>query len=167
LLLDVIPGPDSTLSATYDGGSEVLSVGADGIARGLEMTLLPTPAGLRILRPAEAIDSVAVPLVHAARPAADLAGRYRSDELEADIEIVNAGGSWFASFNGILGTGPLMPVTPVAPDVLRLTCHRALDAPAPGDWTVQVQRTAEGKIAGVTVGCWLARGVWFRSTPIH
>jgi D-aminopeptidase len=168
LLLDVIPGPDGTLAASYDGGSEVLSVGADGIARGLEMTLSPVPAGLRIQRPADAIDSEAVPVGadDANSPAADLAGTYHSDELEADLVVENAGGSWFASFRGFLGTGPLMPVTPVTLDLLKLTCHRALDAPAPGVWTLLVHRSADGKIAGVTVGCWLARAVEFRSTQI-
>ncbi|MDP3960914.1 MAG: D-aminopeptidase [Pseudorhodobacter sp.] len=164
LLLDVTLNPDGTLAATYDGGAEELSLGADSIARGLDMTLSPTTWGLRIQRPADAIDSEAEPLGAAASgPATDIAGRYHSDELEADLEIVNAGGAWFASFHGFLGTGPLMPVTPVGADVWRLACHRALDAPAPGDWTVRVQHCADGKIASVTVGCWLARNVTFRS----
>lgn len=164
LTLDVTLNTDGTLAASYDGGAEVLCLGADGIARGLDMTLTPTTGGLRIQRPADAIDTEAQPLgaTIANNPATDLAGRYRSDELEADLEIVNAGGSWFASFQGFLGTGPLMPVTPVGTDVWRLTCHRALDAPAPGDWTLQVQRAADGRIASVSVGCWLARNVSFR-----
>lgn len=165
LLLDVTLNPDGTLAASYDGGAEVLSLGTDGIARGLDMTLSPTTGGLRIQRPSDAIDSVAEPLAltRAGGADADLAGRYHSDELEADLEMVSAGGSWFASFRGFLGTGPLMPVSPVAKDVWRLTCHRALDAPAPGDWTVQVHRAPDGKIASLSVGCWLARNVSFRS----
>ena len=164
LLLDVTLNPDGTLAASYDGGTEVLSLGADGIARGLDMTLSASTGGLRIQRPSDAIDTEAEPLgtAVASSPATDLAGRYHSDELEADLEIVNAGGSWFAGFQGFLGTGPLMPLTPVSKDVWRLNCHRALDAPAPGDWTVQMQRSADGKIASASVGCWLARNVTFR-----
>jgi D-aminopeptidase len=164
LLLDVTLNPDGTLAASYDGGAEVLSVGQDGMARGLDMTLQPTAAGLRIRRPADAIDAEAVAVAASTNAAPDLAGRYHSDELEASLEFVDAGGSWFAGFSGFLGSGPFMPVTWVGDDVLRLTCHRALDAPAPGDWTVQVHRAAGGRISGVTVGCWLARGVTFRST---
>ena len=167
LLLDVKINSDGTLVASYDGSAEVLSLGADGIARGLGMMLSPTTGGLRIRRPADAIDSEAEPFgALAIAPAPDLAGRYYSGELEADLEIVNAGGAWFASFHGFLGTGPLMPVTPVGADVWRLTCHRALDAPAPGDWTVQVHRSVDGKIASITVGCWLARNVTFLSVLI-
>ena len=91
----------------------------------------------------------------------DIAGRYRSEELGSELEIVNAGGSWFAGFRGFLGTGPLMPLAPAGKDVWRLACHRALDAPAPGDWTVRLRRSADGALAGLSVGCWLARDVTF------
>ena len=32
---------------------------------------------------------------------------------------------------------------------------------APGDWTVRLSRTETGALAGLTVGCWLARNVGF------
>ncbi len=159
LLLDVVVGADGTLSASYDGGPEVLAVGADGIARGLDMSLAVEGAALRITRPGDAIDSLAEPAGTA--PAADIAGRYRCAELGAEFEVVNAGGSWFGGFRGMLGSGPLMPMSPAGGDLWRLTCHRSLDAPAPGDWTVQVRRGAGGAVAGLTIGCWLARNVTF------
>jgi D-aminopeptidase len=34
-----------------------------------------------------------------------------------------------------------------------------MDAPAPGDWTVLVRRDGAGKVSGLTLGCWLARGL--------
>jgi D-aminopeptidase len=40
-----------------------------------------------------------------------------------------------------------------------LPCPRALDHTAPGDWTLRFRRDAAGGVAGVEVGCWLARGL--------
>ncbi|MNW19003.1 D-aminopeptidase [compost metagenome] len=48
---------------------------------------------------------------------------------------------------------------PLAEDVWLLRCKRSMDAPAPGDWTVVVSRDAEGKVTGLTIGCWLARRI--------
>jgi len=164
LLLDIAANPDGTLSATYAGGPEVLSIGDDGVARGLDMTLSFVDGGLRIQRPGDCIDSLSAPIVVTGDDAAsmELAGHYKADDVGSELEIVRAGGSWFAGFCGFLGSGPLMPITPVGKDLWRLTCLRSLDAPAPGDWTVRVQRIANGAIAGVSVGCWLARNVAFR-----
>ena len=162
LLLDVVVNADNgTLSASYDGGPEALSVGADGIAHGLDMTLTLESAGIRVVRPGDGINALAVPVAEASQDDGDIAGIYRSAELESDLEIISAGGAWFGGFRGFLGSGPLMPLSPAGKDLWRLTCHRSLDAPAPGDWTVQISRAADGKVAGTTVGCWLARNVVF------
>ena len=41
-----------------------------------------------------------------------------------------------------------------------------MDAPAPGDWTLRVRRDGNGKAAGLTLGCWLARGIdYTRAAP--
>lgn len=159
LLLDVTVGADGRLSACYDGGAETLAVGADGVARGYDMTLSRQDGALRIERPDDAIRTLARPVEPGTSD--DVAGRYRSDEFEAELEIVDAGGSLFAGFRGFLGAGPLMPLTPVGRDVFRLGCRRSMDAPAPGDWTVRLSRTETGALAGLTVGCWLARNVGF------
>ncbi|MDY0883619.1 D-aminopeptidase [Dongia soli] len=162
LLLDVsVNAGNGTLKASYDGGPKVLSVGPDGVAHGLDMTLRLEAGGIRILRQGDAIDSLAVPVTEGSNDGLDIGGTYRSVELESELELICAGGSWFAAFHGFLGTGPLMPMSPAGKDIWRLACHRSLDAPAPGDWTVQIKRSADGKIAGVTVGCWLARNVAF------
>jgi len=159
LLLDVTVNADGTLCARYDGGSEVLSVGDDGVAQGLDMTLHVETTGLRIRRPGDAIDTTASKV--STPETRDIAGHYRSDELGSSLEITNAGGSWFAGFSGFLGTGPLMPLVPAGQDVWHLACHRSLDAPAPGDWTLQILQTSGGRVESVRVGCWLARNVVF------
>jgi len=149
LLLDIAANPDGTVSASYDGGAEVLSIGSDGVARGLDMTLTAVDGGLGIHRPFDGIQSHATPIRAEAvsAMAAELAGTYRSDEVGSELEVI---------------CGPMMPLSPVGPDLWRMSCLRSLDAPAPGDWTVQVARLANGAISGVTIGCWLARNVAFR-----
>ena len=164
LLLDIAANPDGTVSATYDGSAKVLGIGPDGVARGFDMTLTPAGGGLAIHRPTDGILSHATP-IHAQagiETSTDLAGIYLSDEVGSELEIFCAGGCWFAGFRGFLGTGPMMPLSPVAPDLWRMSCLRSLDAPAPGDWTMQVERRANGAVTGVTIGCWLARNVAFR-----
>ena len=159
LLLDVKANADGTLDATYDGGAETLSVGADGVARGLAMTLARDGEAVRIDRPGDAIHSLALTVPD--RPGGDISGTYRSPEFESELEIVNANGSWFAGFKGFLGKGPMMPLLSAGPDVWRLVCNRSLDAPSPGDWTVRVQRSAGNRVEVLSIGCWLARNVTF------
>ena len=159
LLLDVTVNPDGTLSARYDGGTEVLSVGNDGVAQGLDMALCREAGAVQIRRPQDAIAVTACKLD--APEAQDIAGHYRSEELGSSLEVLNAGGSWFAGFSGFLGKGPLMPLTPVGKDLWRLGCHRSLDAPSPGDWTLRVVRALDGTVESLRIGCWLARNVVF------
>lgn len=159
LVLSVAVNSDSTLSASYAGGAEVLEVGPDGVARGTDMTLSLAGPRLRIMRPGDVIDSLAERVDPDAPD--DIAGRYISYELEAELQIVNAGGSWFAGFSGFLGTGPMMPLLPTGRDVWRMACHRSLDAPAPGDWTFRIERGPDSKVSNIAVGCWLARNVTF------
>lgn len=40
-----------------------------------------------------------------------------------------------------------------------LAARRSMDAPAPGDWILQVRHNAAGMVSGLTLGCWLARGI--------
>ena len=158
-LLDVTTNSDGTLSGTYDGGAEILSIGGDGVARGLNMMLSREGGAMRIDRPGDAIRTLAYPV--AGETVDDISGTYRCAEFEAELEIVNAGCSWFAGFKGFLGHGPMMPLLPVGPDVWRLVCSRSLDAPSPGGWTVRVRRLTGGKAGALTIGCWLARNVDF------
>jgi D-aminopeptidase len=93
----------------------------------------------------------------------DIAGRYANDELGATLTLDASGGALSAAFDGPLGAGPAERVHPAARDVWTLATRRTLDAPAPGDWTLQVHRTAGGAADRLTLGCWLARRTdWHR-----
>ena len=81
------------------------------------------------------------------------------DELEADLTIVETGGALHGFFQGALGTGEMMSLYPVGEDIWTLPCRRSMDAPAPGDWTIQIHRDAKRAIEGLTIGCWLARNL--------
>jgi D-aminopeptidase len=65
----------------------------------------------------------------------------------------------FVAFEGFLGKSGMQSLYAFGPDVWLLPCPRGLDAPGPGDWTLVFDRDADGKVAGLTIGCWLARGV--------
>lgn len=93
---------------------------------------------------------------------AELAGRYTSDEVGAEIAIEARDGGVHARFTGVLGTGRMEPMAPAGKDVWTLTTRRSMDAPAPGDWTLLVRRGGGGAIAGVILGCWLAHGIEYR-----
>lgn len=158
LLLDVTTHGDSVL-ARFAGGTETLSVAADGAARSAGMTLTREGEGLRIVRPADNLTGVAQRVEGAA--ATDIAGRYWSKETESLLEIDASGRTFAGRFDGFLGRGPMHAISPVAGDVFKLSTPRTMDAPSPGDWTLRVRRDASGKIEGVTLGCWLARNVAF------
>ena len=53
----------------------------------------------------------------------------------------------------------MQPLYAIAEDIWLLPCQRGMDAPAPGDWTVVVERDVAGTITGLTIGCWLSRGL--------
>jgi D-aminopeptidase len=91
-------------------------------------------------------------------PAEDIGGKYRCDELDAEITVVDMGGTLYGGFSGFLGQGRMELLEPVGPDVWMLPCPRALDHTAPGDWTLAFRREG-GRVAGIDVGCWLARGL--------
>jgi D-aminopeptidase len=159
LLLDIAAIGGGRLSATYGGSTDVLGMDSDGAARGQTMQLTLAHGSLRIDRAADAIHSTAVP---AGEPRnEDLSGVYRSEEFGSELQILTVGGSAFAGFRGFLGQGPLMPLLPAGLDVWRLVCKRSLDAPSPGDWTIRLVRDGNGKLAALSIGCWLARNISF------
>ena len=90
-------------------------------------------------------------------PATDVAGRYRCEELDAELTVADAGGVLYGGFSGFLGQGRMELLGPVGADVWVLPCPRALDHTPPGDWTLAFRRDGSGRVAGVEVGCWLAR----------
>jgi len=98
-------------------------------------------------------------------PLPDIAGRYRCDELGAELTVTDAGGVVYGGFSGFLGQGRMELLEPVGPDLWALPCPRALDHTPPGDWTLHFHRDDRGLPATVDVGCWLARRLQYARTP--
>ena len=121
--------------------------------------LIRTAAGLRMERSADNLHAVLERL--SGMPQGDIEGRFHSAELDATLAIESVGGVLHGTFAGWLGRGIPQPLLPVASDLWRLPCPRALDFAPPGDWTLEVQRSAAGVVTGMQVGCWLARRVDF------
>lgn len=91
-------------------------------------------------------------------------GDYRCDEIDSVFHCSGQGGMLYGSFDGFLGSGPVHLMRCLAQDVWALACPRGMDATPPGDWTVVVRRDESGGVAGVTLGCWLARRLEFEKT---
>ncbi|OCP00483.1 MULTISPECIES: D-aminopeptidase [unclassified Ensifer] len=155
LALVASPLGSSRLALHFATSPETLAIGADGVARSPAATLARDGATLSMERTRENLAVSAERVSGAALP--DIAGRYHQGELDAHLDIVSTDGVFYAGFDGSLGTGAMHAMRPLAEDLWLLRCKRSMDAPAPGDWTVRVRRDAEGKVAGLTIGCWLAR----------
>ena len=163
LLARVEAGPPGELRLRFSAGPDRLLLSSDGAARNARVALEKKDGALRLARPAENLDTRLLPLAPAAsdtRPAAaELAGRYRCAELDAELTIADAGGVAHGAWSGPLGAARMEQLEPVGADFWVLPCPRALDMAPPGDWTLAVRRDADGRVAGLRVGCWLARGL--------
>ncbi len=157
LALVTRPAGKSRVALNFATGAETLAVGPDGSAQSAAVTLRVEGASLHMERPRENLTVHAARISGAAKP--DIAGRYHAAELDADLDIVSTNGVFYGGFDGSLGRGAMHALRPLAEDVWLLRCKRSMDAPAPGDWTVVVSRDAEGKVTGLTIGCWLARRI--------
>ena len=134
---------------------ERLDLAADGTAGNGRTKLRPESDGLWMHRPQENFSTRLQPVAGEAR--ADPGGRYRCAELDAELTIVETGGTLYGGFSGFLGQGRMELLNPIAPDLWALPCPRALDHTPPGDWTLAFRRDASGTAMGIEVGCWLAR----------
>ncbi|MBT9245890.1 D-aminopeptidase [Gemmobacter fulvus] len=115
---------------------------------------------LRMTRPAENLTVSAShlhPLLRA--EAGDIVGRYWSDEIGAGLVIEARDGAASIGFDGMLGVGPMERMYPLARDLWVVTSRRAMDAAPPGEWTLRIRRTEDGAVAGLTLGCLLARAI--------
>jgi D-aminopeptidase len=139
----------------YGHSAEMLEVQPAGTAGSDGTRLLPIDGGLRMERPSENLSAILHPVNSGFR--ADIAGRYRCHELEAELSIVSAGGALYGGFSGFLGLGRMELLDPIGEDVWALPCPRALDHTPPGDWTLHVIRGDSGRAERIEVGCWLAR----------
>jgi len=147
--------PDGQVRLRYGHGAELLDLQADGAAGGEGPRLRPGEGGLWMDRPNDNQSSLLSPRLGA--PARDVAGRYRCEELDAELTVADAGGVLHGGFQGFLGQGRMELLEPVGPDLWALPCPRALDHTPPGDWTLAFARGDDGRVVQVEVGCWLAR----------
>lgn len=151
----------ATLS--YATGGEAVTLAPDGTLAAPGVVLAKAAGGMTMARSRENTAPVLTPLpeVAAADPG-EIAGRWVSDELGAGLEIEARDGAATARFTGMLGTGRMERMAPAGRDVWIVATRRSMDAPAPGDWTLVLDRDAGGAVTGLTLGCWLARGVGYR-----
>lgn len=160
--------PDKTAALLrFATGPDRLTPAAGGGLAGPDLTLTLTrdDARLRMTRHGDHLSTVMNPLpVVTQANGNEIAGRYLSDELGADMEIEAQDGAVHARFAGMLGTGIWERVHPVGPDTWIVATRRSMDAPAPGDWTLQVTRDGAGQVAGLRLGCWLARRIDYTKT---
>ncbi len=144
----------------HASGAERLTLAADGRLTSPGVVFARTATGLTLTRPKDNTAATLVPLaVLDSANAAEIAGHYHSPELDASMEIVARGGAVYARFTGLLGSGRMERIAPAGPEVWTVATRRSMDAPAPGDWTMMIQRDAKGGVSGLTLGCWLAREV--------
>ena len=140
----------------FGHGAERLDLQADGSAGSTRTRLHAAPDGLWMERPQENQRARLVPCE--GKASLDIEGRYHCAELEADLRVTTAGGVAYGGFSGALGQGRMEMLEPIGPDLWALPCPRALDHAPPGDWTLAFRRDG-GRVSGVQVGCWLARGL--------
>lgn len=150
----------TSATLAYATGGETVTLAPDGALAAPGVILARTDGGLAMTRARENTAPVLAPLapLDAADPG-EIAGRWTCGELGAGLEIEAHDGAAYARFTGMLGTGRMERMAPAGRDVWTIATRRSMDAPAPGDWTVVVDRAASGAAAGLTIGCWLARGL--------
>jgi D-aminopeptidase len=157
LTLSLTPLDTGRLTARFATIPEVVTLMEDGTARSEDMVLKREGGGILMKRAGENLALRLQRLAGEARD--DIEGRFHSDELDADLLVTSSGGAMFIAFEGFLGKSGMQSLYAIGPDVWLLPCPRGLDAPGPGDWTLVFDRDAEGKVVGLMIGCWLARGV--------
>ena len=152
-----IDAADGQVRLRYGHFPDRLDLQADGTASSGDdgVRLRPGDGGLWMDRPHENQSSRLRPCGGA--PAKDITGRFRCEELDTELAVVDAGGVLYGGFSGFLGQGRMELLGPVGADVWVLPCPRALDHTPPGDWTLAFRRDTSGVVSGVEVGCWLAR----------
>jgi D-aminopeptidase len=157
LSVRIEPAPNGQVALRYGYPARLLDLNEDGTAGNDNGRLRPGDGGLWLDLPHENQTSLLRPCP--GEPARDVAGRYHSAELGADLTVADAGGVLYGGFSGFLGQGRMELLEPIGPDLWALPCPRALDHTPPGDWTLAFRRDDAGRPAGVEVGCWLARHI--------
>jgi D-aminopeptidase len=139
----------------YSTHPERLDLHSDGTANCASARLRPDKCGLWMDRPHENQTSLLYPCEGA--PTKNVAGRYRCEELDAELTVIDAGGVLYGSFSGFLGQGRMEMLGPIGADIWTLPCLHALDHAPPGDWTLAFRCDEASRVVSINVGCWLAR----------
>ncbi len=160
LLLDVRSDDAGGMLARFEAGAEHLTLTGRDKAAGEYMRLYRDGDRLRMCNARDNLTASFVPLKGAA--AQDFEGSFHCAELDARFTCGLSGGVLYGAFDGPLGAGPMQLVEPVGRDVWRMPCVRAMDAAAPGDWTIRLTRDEVGRVSGFSIGCWLSRSNYFK-----
>jgi D-aminopeptidase len=144
----------------YGPRADVLDYREGGAGRDDDVRLRAAGDGVWMDRPGDNQTSRLEPCVPG--PLANLAGRYRCEELGAEMTVTGETGVLYGAFSGFLGDGRMELLEPIGADVAALPCPRALDHAAPGDWTLFARRNGNDEIVALDVGCWLARRLSYR-----
>ncbi|KAH8880947.1 beta-lactamase-type transpeptidase [Thozetella sp. PMI_491] len=155
------------VSVTYRGEVEKMKATGANAAECLGMTATVERDALHIHRMTDNLRAHARRIAKADVNANDhgLQGEYRCEEIDSVFRCSGQGGMLYGHFEGFLGQGPPHLMRCLGQDVWALSCPRSMDARPPGDWTVVIRRDEQGAVAGVTIGCWLARRLDFIRTP--
>lgn len=157
LTLSLTPLDTGRLTARFETSPEIVTLMPDGTARSDEMVLSRDGSDILLKRADENLSLRLKPVSGEARK--DIEGRFHCEELDADLQVTSSGGAMFVVCKGFLGTSRMQSLYAIGTDVWLMPCPRGLDAPAPGDWSMVFERNGDGKVTGLTIGCWLARGV--------
>jgi D-aminopeptidase len=149
-----------TATLRYATGGETVTLAPNGTLAAPGVVLGKAAGGMTMTRSRDNAAPALTPLPQiAAADPGEIAGRWTSHELGADLAIEARDGAAYARFTGMLGTGRMERMAPAGRDVWTIATRRSMDAPAPGDWTLVADRDAAGAVIGLTLGCWLARGL--------
>lgn len=143
----------------YGTSAETLSESGDRLVSGAtEITREGEVLVMR--RGAENLATRLLPLAGRGEVDAEaVAGRYYSREVEAELRVEVRDGGVYAIFEGHLGQSRPELMQALGRDLWLISTRRSLDAPAPGDWTLQLRRDPAGRVSSAELGCWLARGI--------
>ena len=145
---------DGQVRLRYGHFPDRLDMQADGTASNASVRLRPGDGGLWMDRPYENQSSRLRPCDGA--PARDVAGRYRCEELDAELTVADAGGVLYGGFSGFLGQGRMETARPgrrrclgaAVPARAGPHAARRLDAGVPARWVRPGRRRRGRLLAG-------------------
>jgi D-aminopeptidase len=163
LAVRIESAPEGRVSVRYGHSATQMDLNDDGTAGDDDARLRPDDGGLWMDLPGDNQTSLLRPCPGEA--AGDIAGRYRCEELDAELTVADAGGVLYGGLSGFLGQSRMELLAPIGPDLWALPCPRALDHTPPGDWTLAFRRDDAGRPIDIEVGCWLARHLTYTRIP--